>query len=78
MNTDMIDSNKLEDFRKEIEQERSKGDDLAFRYSQLFEPYSKFITREALLKKLRRESSGERIKKYNKQFKAILKLELFL
>lgn len=78
MNTDVIDGKKIENFHKEIEKETNNSDDLPFRYSQLFVPYSKFMTRENLIKKLRKEGSKERIKKYNEQFKAILKLELFL
>ncbi|TFF85671.1 MAG: hypothetical protein EU551_03560 [Promethearchaeota archaeon] len=78
MKSDIIDQGKLKAFHKEVENEKKNSEDFPFRYSQLFVPYSKFITKENLIKKLRRESSGERIEKYNEQFKAILKLELFL
>ncbi len=52
--------------------------DVPLKYSQLFVPFSKFIPRDKLIKKITEKNSEERIKKYSEQYKAILKLELFL
>lgn len=77
MNSDIINRNSTEDFKKEIEKKGNGTNDIPFKYSDLFVPFSNFIKRETLIKKLRKENSKERIEKYSKEFKGILIRELF-
>lgn len=77
MNSEIITRNHTEDIQKEIKEENKGTNDIPFKYSDLFVPFSNFIERETLMKKLRKENSKERIEKYSKEFKAILIRELF-